>query len=187
MALLPDPTRSAAARALRRALPLLVVALLALIGVDSVPRAVARAGARSRMAMPMDWFATHPRVGVNSAQVAPADTFTVQDFSFDSDHLTTKIDTVHISVGQTVLWVWVNGTHTVTNGTGSLDPNAGTLFDQPMDNLDTTFSFTFGDVGTVPFFCRYHEGAGMKGVVVVSSAVPTTATTWGAVKGRYRR
>jgi len=67
-----------------------------------------------------------------------------------------------------VQWTWVNGIHTTTNGTNSLDPNAGLLFDQSIDLGTTEFSYQFQSVGLVPFFCRVHEGT-MSGYVDVKA------------------
>jgi plastocyanin len=117
-----------------------------------------------------DWWAKHQPVGA-SAQRPAAAIFTVRNFQFDTDNnMGTQIDTAKISVGETVTWQLVNGFHTVTNGNDSFDPQAGTLFDQPIDPASTSFSFTFNNAGTFPFFCRPHEGL-MAGVVVVQSVV----------------
>ena len=73
------------------------------------------------------WYATHPRVGTSAVASDPellgADaTFTASGFQFNDDGSTgTPIDTVHIDVGQTVLWQWVSGLHTITSGTGSTE------------------------------------------------------------------
>ena len=109
---------------------------------------------------------------VTDAVVVPADTFTASGFQFDTDHNTgTQVDTAHVSVGQTVLWQNLAGIHTVTNGTGSLDPAAGTLFDAGIDIDNNTFTFQFTQAGTYPFFCRVHESSNMRGVVVVTDPV----------------
>lgn len=72
-----------------------------------------------------------------------------------------------IQVGDTVKWVWSSGFHTVTNGTGAADPSVGTLFDASLNSGFPQFEFVFTEVGAVPFFCRPHEGVGMKGTVLV--------------------
>ena len=61
---------------------------------------------------------------------------------------------------------------------GSLDPQAGTLFDHPLDASvgNQSFSFQFNTAGTYHFFCRPHESFGMKGVVVVRSLVSVDPT-----------
>jgi plastocyanin len=115
------------------------------------------------------WWASHPRVGTASTQV-PAATFTVSSFIFNSDGNTgTQVDTVKIMTGQSVMWQWLDGTHTITSGSGGSDPNAGKLFDQPSDAAHQQFTFAFNTVGTFGFFCRPHEFFNMKGVVIVSS------------------
>jgi plastocyanin len=127
------------------------------------------------------WWASHPRVGTASDQ-APVATFTVANFIFDNDHNAgTQVDTVKITTGQTVLWQWVDGFHTLTNGSGASDPDAGTLFDQPSEPGHPQFSFTFNTAGKFPFFCRPHEGFGMTGVVLVSSTIDVGPFAGGAL------
>jgi hypothetical protein len=81
------------------------------------------------------------------------------------------VDTAFILTGQSVLWRLFAGTHTVTNGTGSGDGSAGTLFDVPLQPGNSTFVFQFNSPGTFPFFCRFHEAFNMRGVVVVQDPV----------------
>jgi plastocyanin len=103
---------------------------------------------------------------------APADTFLANGFAFDTDgNAGTQVDTVFIFAGQAVMWREVSGIHTVTSGTGALDPNVGALFDVPLDTSNPVFTFVFNSPGTFPFFCRQHEGFNMRGVVVVKSTV----------------
>ncbi len=73
--------------------------------------------------------------------------------------------TTTIAVGTTVQWVWVSGFHSTTSGTcgatctpdGNWDSGAGS---------GMTFSKTFNQAGTFPYFCTVH-GALMTGSVVV--------------------
>ncbi|HEV8479409.1 MAG TPA: plastocyanin/azurin family copper-binding protein [Candidatus Eisenbacteria bacterium] len=103
---------------------------------------------------------------------APADTFTASGLQFDTDQKPgTQVDTAFVNVGQTILWRDLAGIHTVTNGTGSLDPAAGTLFDADLTLDSDTFEFQFTQAGTFPFFCRVHESSNMRGVVVVTDPV----------------
>jgi plastocyanin len=121
------------------------------------------------------WRLTHKPTGVSSEQVAVAQV-NVGDFYFDADNNpSTVVDTVHIHLGDTVTWNWVTGFHTVTSGTDSGDPNAGLMFDQPLDNAHTSFSFQFNTPGYFPYFCFVHEGA-MAGYVHVwaSTGVPSS-------------
>jgi len=117
----------------------------------------------------------------------PADSFLVSNYIFNEDgNASTKIDTAHILQGQSVRFKWVNGSHTVTNGTDIYDPNMGVLFDMPMTGTGSTFDYQFDTPGTYPFFCSIHYSLNMKGVVVVTAATPTRTQTWGGVKKAYR-
>src|SRR2546426_745205 len=173
------------ARLLRQAVPPLVLTIaLSLSLRDAAPPVGAAPHAGHDGSAPMtedamrrwvdQWFSEHPVVGRSlSPAVVVADTFLVGPnltTQFDTDgNLNTVVDTAKIEVGQAVLWRWVSGSHTVTNGSGSTDPQAGTLFDVPSTSTAPQFMFTFSAAGTFPFFCRPHELFNMKGVVVVSS------------------
>ena len=113
------------------------------------------------------WFAAHPAHGA-STTIAPVDSFIASGTTFNADGNTgTNPDTVFIHPGDVILFKWQSGSHTVTSGSGSTDPNAGTLFDVPLNSSAKTFSFQFNSIGVVPFFCRFHESSGMTGAVVV--------------------
>lgn len=119
------------------------------------------------------YWAAHARVGssprpAQAAHTAAAATFTVSDFRFDLG-VAGAVDTAKITAGQSVDWVWSSGIHTITNGEDSLDPNMGTLFNQPSDTSNPIFSFVFPNPGTYPFFCTFHEFFNMRGIVVVSA------------------
>jgi plastocyanin len=86
-------------------------------------------------------------------------------------NLTFQPANITIQLGDTVVWTHTSGSHTVTNGTGGADPNAGTLFDMPLFSSNPTVQFTFNAPGTVPYFCRPHEGFGMKGTIIVEPTV----------------
>jgi plastocyanin len=85
--------------------------------------------------------------------------------------LTFNPPSVNIVEGDTVRWVWTSASHTVTNGTGAADPNAGTLFDHALNSVNPIFEYVFSTAGAYPYFCRPHESFNMKGTVVVD--VPT--------------
>lgn len=86
-------------------------------------------------------------------------------------NLTFQPADITIQVGDTLIWTHTGGIHTVTNGTGAADANAGTLFDAPLNDSSPTFQYVFTTAGTVPYFCRPHEGFEMKGTVTVESTV----------------
>ncbi|MCK5010201.1 MAG: PQQ-dependent sugar dehydrogenase, partial [Deltaproteobacteria bacterium] len=92
----------------------------------------------------------------------------VENFRFDADDNNgTQVDTVTINVGDTVRWIWRAGSHTVTSGESSSASDAGNLFDASMNSGNQSFSFTFTEAGTVPYFCRPHELLNMKGIIIV--------------------
>ncbi|MBA2434879.1 MAG: hypothetical protein H0V54_07330, partial [Chthoniobacterales bacterium] len=81
---------------------------------------------------------------------------------------------VSIQPGDTVMWSWKSNHHTVTAGT----PGAPTgLFDSGIQNLGSTFSFTFTNPGTFNYYCTPHGAEGMSGVVIVAGATPTPTPT----------
>ena len=74
-----------------------------------------------------------------------------------------------IPIGGQVKWVkQAGGNHTTTNGTGPLDPLAGTLWDAELRAATPEFTRSFPSAGTYPYFCRNHPTE--KGTVVVESA-----------------
>ena len=81
-----------------------------------------------------------------------------------------------IAVGDTVHWVWSAGSHTVTNGTGPTDPEAGTLFDEPLSISNPLVTYVFSSAGEVPYFCRPHFGLGMTGLIIVEEGTAAPAT-----------
>jgi len=116
-----------------------------------------------------DYFASHPMRGERSMDVA-VDTFIANgNFRFDLDgNDTTAIDTAYIEQGQTLLFKWEAGTHTLKSGDGPNLPGPdGTLFDQPLDATHLEFAFRFDSVGVFPFYCSPHFFFGMQGMVVV--------------------
>ena len=99
-----------------------------------------------------------------SASVLPAAVgVSIEDNFFTPSSLT-------IPVGTTVLWTHNgNNTHTVTSGTPG-SPSG--LFDSGNLSHGKTFSFTFNNPGTIPYYCRIH-GSMMTGSITVTC--PTTA------------
>ena len=177
------------------ALALAAAALAALgAGIPGAPRSVAVCKAdlpvsdADMQAMSAAWFRAVPlRGNAVAATTVAADTFLVTNYQFNADHnAATQVDVVHISPGQSVLFKWVSGIHTTTSGNPS-DADAGSLWNYPIDGTHTSFSVTFPDPGTYPFFCAYHGAIlNMVGTVVVDGATPTRPSSWGAVKARYR-
>ena len=73
--------------------------------------------------------------------------------------------TTTIHIGDTVQWVWVSGFHSTTSGTcaGACTPNG--QWDSGAGS-GMTFTHTFTQAGSFPYFCRVHQSA-MQGMVVV--------------------
>ena len=79
-----------------------------------------------------------------------------------------EAQTITVAVGDTVTWnVAGSFGHTVTSDAGAFDSG-----EDPLREGDT-FSFTFNEPGTFPYYCRFHGGpggVGMSGTVVVEAA-----------------
>ena len=82
-------------------------------------------------------------------------TVSASDFSFGPS-------TVTIKVGETVTWTLAEGAHTTTSGVA---PDQDGLWNQAL-TADSSFTFTFDEAGTFPYFCRFHADF-MSGVVTV--------------------
>ncbi len=85
-----------------------------------------------------------------------------------------------VTAGTTVRWVNSGPfDHTVTSGASSKSADMpGTDFDAQLRS-GGTFEVTFDAVGDHPFFCRPHEGMGMKGIVTVTAPSGADAGTDG--------
>ena len=71
---------------------------------------------------------------------------------------------ITVNKGTVVVWTW-NGRHDHSVTSGNAGAPSG-LFDSGIKNSGT-FSFTFNNTGTFPYFCRVH-GAMMTGTVTVT-------------------
>jgi plastocyanin len=75
-----------------------------------------------------------------------------------------RLKVINISVGTTVTWIYDGGLpHTVTAEDGAFE--SGTMGE------GDTFTFTFEEAGTFPYYCQFHGspgGIGMSGVVNVT-------------------
>src|SRR5436190_254507 len=94
-------------------------------------------------------------------------------------------DEVTIHPGDTVEWTWLSGAithHSVTSGSDST-PNG--MFNSGINGPPFTFSFTFPNTGTFPYFCIPHAEMGMTGRVIVTGA-PTTPSIFGNISTRLR-
>ena len=83
---------------------------------------------------------------------------------------------VSIQAGDTVRWMWVDPhmAHSVTSGDSCASDER---FNSGLHQSNTfTFSFTFSNAGTFPYFCIPHCDDGMTGTVTVSNPTQTVTT-----------
>jgi len=117
------------------------------------------------------WFAKHPETQSAKPLADPVDTFFAGDYYFDNNgDQANGPDTAFIQPGDAVMWQWVGGSHTTTNGTDPEDPLAGTIWDAHLNSSLTSYVQIFPSEGTYPFYCVPHFSY-MYGVVVVQQAV----------------
>ncbi len=107
-------------------------------------------------------------------------------------------DTLQIAYGDTVRWVWVDGTHTTTEFDGNPCTGGAGLWNAPIDMLNPTFTVVFDQTllppgnATILYECSFHCFLGMDGVIFITATgveehypppVPrVTETTWGRLK-----
>ena len=100
---------------------------------------------------------------------------TVQNFSFSPQ-------TISASVGDTITWMWVSGTHTTTcNGTfpGTSLPPGASPWDSPMTSSNTTFSYVLAVDGEYDYVCTIHA-PNMNGVIT-AAPLPVELTSFSAL------
>jgi plastocyanin len=85
-------------------------------------------------------------------------TITVQDFKF------TPAD-ASINLGDTVLFTWINGSHTTTSRT---IPSGAAAWDHPMNNGSTSFQYVPTVAGVYNYVCVPHESMGHIGKFTVN-------------------
>ena len=102
-------------------------------------------------------------------------TVTISNFAF-TDAVSNNSTTV-INAGDTVQWTWSSGTHSATSGTcsgpGTCTPSG--TWDSTILGTPNTFSFTFNNAGSFPYYCRVHT-TGMLGNVTVNPFPVVTNT-----------
>jgi hypothetical protein len=92
---------------------------------------------------------------------------------------TTGTNVTIVKQDTTVLWLRTDFlSHTVTSGTGSLDPTSGSAFNGSLVPPAATFSHVFPTLGVFPYYCAFFESAGMIGWVHV--VPPSIAFVYGS-------
>jgi plastocyanin len=73
-------------------------------------------------------------------------------------------ETLNISVGDTVVWQWINGTHTTTS-----DSTTGqNVWNEPIDVSHQMFRFVITAPGNHGYYCIPHQSLGMVGTIIAS-------------------
>ena len=65
-----------------------------------------------------------------------------------------------VNVGDTVMWMWVNGTHTTTS---TSVPVGAATWDQMIDQNNTSYMYVITAAGTYNYHCNFHYTMGMVG------------------------
>ena len=81
---------------------------------------------------------------------------------------------VTIHPGDQVVWTWLTSRHSTTSGRPGM-PNG--IWDSKLRFQGATFTRTFNEAGTFPYYCAQHLQAGQ---VIVTSATPTPSPLPGA-------
>jgi len=100
-------------------------------------------------------------VGANA--FAATQNVSIVDFAFSPQN-------IPINVGDTVVWT-DNGfvPHTTTSGSGCTHNTTGVVWDSGTMSNGQTFQVTFNQAGTYDYFCSFHCGIGMTGMVIVNA------------------
>jgi plastocyanin len=78
----------------------------------------------------------------------------VQNFSFSPSNLP------GVAVGDTIKWVWINGSHTTTSTT---IPGSAASWDEPITSSNTFYEYPVTAAGSYNYVCTPHAGMGMVG------------------------
>jgi plastocyanin len=83
--------------------------------------------------------------------------------------------TTNILVNDTVTWSWVGNFHSTTSGAPPGTTNG--LWNSGVHNPPYSFSQSFTNAGTFPYYCSIHYSSGMVGSIIVSGpAMPPVVT-----------
>jgi len=76
-----------------------------------------------------------------------------------------------VSVGDTIKWVWVAGSHTTTSNPGGI-PSGASSWDHPITSSSTTYEYAVTVAGNYSYVCTPHA-PGMAGTFTASGFTPT--------------
>jgi plastocyanin len=89
---------------------------------------------------------------------------TVQNYVFNPDNIT------NVVVGDTMRWVWVNGTHTTTS---TVIPLGAATWNSSITSSATSFEYKVTVAGVYNYKCSIHVSMNMVGTFTASAPVPT--------------
>ena len=72
-----------------------------------------------------------------------------------------------INVGDTIVWMWAQGTHTTTSTT---IPVGAQAWDQLLDQNNTSYMYVVTTTGTYNYWCTFHYQMGMVGQFTVEQS-----------------
>ncbi len=81
---------------------------------------------------------------------------------------------LNVTVGDTVKWVWVNGSHTTTSGS---IPAGAASWDHPINSSNQTYAYPVTVAGSYNYVCTPHAGMGMVGSFTAANPGNTLAVT----------
>ncbi|MEO8209347.1 MAG: plastocyanin/azurin family copper-binding protein [bacterium] len=89
---------------------------------------------------------------------------TAQSFFFSPSNISA-------SVGDTIRWTWLNGSHTTTCDGSALTsrPAGAAPWNAPLNSLNPSFRYVITIAGTYNYRCNPHGAAGMVGVINASA------------------
>ncbi len=82
--------------------------------------------------------------------------------------------TVNASIGDTIQWTWVNGSHTTTS---TSVPGGADTWSAPINATNTTYSYVLTAEGTYNYWCIPHQPE-MAGTIEVSGVMPVTLSSF---------
>jgi plastocyanin len=87
----------------------------------------------------------------------------VQNYSFSPSNLP------NVAVGDTIRWVWINGSHTTTSST---IPFGADSWDHPINSNNTFYEYPVTLAGVYNYVCTPHQGMGMTGSFTATQLTP---------------
>lgn len=123
---------------------------------------------------------------LSSLGLAPAGLAATATVSVGSTLFAFTPATTNINTGDQVVWVWAGTFHSTTSGTvsGTVATPDGLWDSGLITSLPHSFTNTFNNAGTFPYYCSFHFNSGMKGTIIVAAPnSPPVVTITNPVSG----